>query len=100
LPIILWQTKRERWPWLDAHGNNILNWMISLTIYTIVLLALTLWPLLSGSWFAVLTPGSMLMIGLLWLTLAGISIVHPIIGAMKANEGKVWRYPNAIPFIR
>jgi uncharacterized protein len=32
------------------------------------------------------------------LTLIVVAIVFPIIGAIKANDGEVWKYPLSIPF--
>src|SRR5688500_14104576 len=36
LPIILWQTQKDKIPALDAHGKMVANWMISVTIYAFV----------------------------------------------------------------
>src|SRR4026209_816780 len=33
LPIILWQTQRDKIAALDDHGKMVTNWMISATIY-------------------------------------------------------------------
>lgn len=33
LPIVLWQTQKDKMPALDAHGKMVVNWMISSTIY-------------------------------------------------------------------
>ena len=36
LPIVLWQTQKEKMPALDEHGKMVANWMISATIYGVV----------------------------------------------------------------
>ncbi len=36
LPIVLWQTQKDKMPALDAHGKMAVNWMISATIYGVV----------------------------------------------------------------
>ena len=36
VPIILWQTQKEKMPALDAHGKMVANWMISVTIYGVI----------------------------------------------------------------
>lgn len=82
LPIVMWATNKEKHPIVDQHGKVILNWMISALIYFII----------SG----ILT---MIFIGVLgMLAVAICGIVFAIIGAVKANEGKVWVYPLSIRF--
>ena len=36
LPIVLWQTQKDKMPALDDHGKMVVNWMISATIYGVV----------------------------------------------------------------
>lgn len=80
LPIILWQVKKDEMPAVDAHGKVVVNWLISALIY--------------GAICGLL---SFLLIGLPLLGILGIlSIVFPIIGAIKANEGVLWTYPLSI----
>jgi uncharacterized Tic20 family protein len=85
LPIILWQTQKDKLPVLDAHGRMVTNWMISATIYGVVsfVLMFVLVGFLTG--LAV------------WL----MAIIFPIIGALKANnEGELWDYPLTIKFLK
>jgi len=85
LPIILWQTQRDKIPALDAHGKMITNWMISATIYAVVsfILMFVLVGFLTGA--------------AVWL----MAIIFPIIGALKANnEGERWEYPLTIKFLK
>ncbi len=85
LPIILWQTQKDKMPALDAHGKMITNWMISATIYGVVsfVLMFVIVGFLTG--LAV------------WL----MAIIFPIIGALKANnEGEIWEYPLTIKFLK
>jgi uncharacterized Tic20 family protein len=82
-PILIWQLKKNDCPGLDAHGRAVVNWLISGLIYAAI----------SGVLVLVL-----IGIPLLWaLALAGI--LFPIIGAIKANSGEVWKYPLSIPFL-
>ncbi len=84
LPIVLWQTQKDKMPALDAHGKMVVNFMISLTIYGIISIVLLI-----------------VLIGLLLLPIVGlIGIIFPIIGAMKANNGEFWEYPLTIKFIK
>lgn len=80
VPIVIWQLKKEEYPSVDTHGKNVMNFLISMIIYSIVAVLL-----------------SFLLIGipiLLALTVAGI--VMPIIAGIKANQGEIWKYPYTL----
>ncbi len=84
VPIVLWQVKKDEIPALDAHGKMVANWLISSLIYLAVSLVLTL-----------------VLIGILGFIAIGImSVVFPIIGAIKANNGELWEYPLTIKFLK
>jgi uncharacterized Tic20 family protein len=85
LPILLWQTQKDKMPALDAHGKMVTNWMISATIYGVIsfVLMFVLVGFLTGA--------------AVWL----MAIIFPIIGALKANnEGELWEYPLTIKFLK
>lgn len=84
IPIVLWQTKKEEMPALDAHGKMAVNWMISSFIYTIV--SIPLMFILVGflTFFAVIIMG----------------IIFPIVAGVKANNGELWEYPLTIKFLK
>jgi uncharacterized protein len=83
-PIIIWQLKKNDLPGLDIHGKNVVNWIISDLIYIaigyILCFALIGFPIL--------------------IALGIVSIVFPIIGGIKANNGEVWKYPLTIRFVK
>lgn len=84
IPIVLWQTQKEKMPALDAHGKMIANWMISSIIYAMASVVLMF-----------------VLIGFLTILAVGLmGIIFPIIGAMKANNGELWEYPLTIKFIK
>lgn len=84
LPLILWLTQKEKVYQMDAHGKNIINFQLSLIVYAIICVPLVL---LFG-------------LGLLGLIVLGIiSIVFPIINAIKANNGETPTYPLSLNFI-
>jgi uncharacterized Tic20 family protein len=83
-PIILWQMKKAEMPAIDEHGKIVVNWIISAIIYFFVGFLLTF-----------------IFIGFFVLCALGIvSIVFPIIGGIKANNGEAWKYPLTIGFIK
>lgn len=84
VPIVLWQTKKEEMPALDAHGKMVVNWLISSLIYGLISLVLVL-----------------IIIGILGIfAVAIMGIVFPIIGGIKANNGELWEYPLTIKFLK
>jgi hypothetical protein len=83
LPIVLWQIKKTEFPGTDVHGRIVVNWIISMHIYGVVCVILIY-----------------VLIGIPLLFALGIvSVVFPIIGAIKANNGEAWNYPLAIRFL-
>lgn len=84
LPIVIWQMKKAEIPQLDAHGKVVANWLISELIYAVVASVLIF-----------------LLVGIPILIILGIiGVVFPIIGAIKANNGQLWKYPLSIPFLK
>jgi len=84
VPIIIWQLKKEEFPEIDEHGKIVVNWIISSFIYAAVCVVLCF-----------------VLIGIPLLFVLGVlSIVFPIIGGIKANDGQVWKYPLSIQFLK
>jgi len=84
VPIVIWQTQKDKMPALDAHGKMVANWMISAIIYSVVSVILMF-----------------VLVGFLTiLAVAVMAIVFPIIGAIKANNGELWEYPLTIKFLK
>ncbi len=76
-PLIVWQLKRELDPFVDDQGKEALNFHITVSIAALVCMLL-----------------AVVVIGFLLLPLLGLAaLVLTIIGGIKANEGKVYRYP-------
>ena len=84
LPIVMWAVNKEQSETINAHGKNILNFIISMFIYAVA----------SGVLMLV-------FIGFFTLIAIGIlSFVFPIIAAIKANNGEYWPYPLCIRFFK
>jgi uncharacterized protein len=83
-PIVLWSMAKDKYPEVDIEGKHILNWMISELIYFTI--AFVLCFLLIG--FVLMIP----------LVIA--SFVLPLIGTIEATQGKSYKYPMAIEFIK
>ncbi len=96
----MWLARRERSPFLDATGRNIVNFHATV----LLLLAMTApWALLlartakashsrpEALGAAVLAATAAILVLLAFLC--------PALGAIRANRGMIWRYPLTIPFI-
>lgn len=82
-PIVIWSLYKDRSAVVDANGRMVINWLISLLIYLIV----------SGILIFVLIGFPLLLV------LLALSVIYPIIGAIKAADGVTWNYPGTIKFI-
>jgi uncharacterized Tic20 family protein len=83
-PVVLWQLKKDELPGLDVHGKIVSNWILSALIYGVVCGVLVF-----------------LLIGIPLLAVLGLlTVIFPIVGAIKANGGEAWKYPLSIPFFK
>ena len=84
VPLILWITQKDKVDNMDIHGRSIVNFQISIIIYSILSIPL------------------ILVFGLGILTLILICImafVFPIINAIKASRNELPNYPLTIKII-
>lgn len=82
--LIFWLIKKDESPFVDDQGKEALNFQISITIYALISLLLTL-----------------VVIGIILLFAVGIfDLVMIIIAAVKVNGGEKYRYPLCIRFIK
>ena len=83
-PLIVWLLKRNESPEIDAHGKESLNFQLSMLIYNVI----------AGILIIVL-------IGIpLLILLYVLNIVFVIVASIQAGDGKLYRYPVAIRFIK
>lgn len=85
VPLIIWLTQKDKVAGMDLHGKMILNFQISIFIYSIVSIPLIF---LFGL-------GIILLIGI-----AIIVLVFPIMNAIKVSNGETPSYPLSIEFIK
>ena len=83
-PIIIWLVQKDKLPGIDEHGKVVVNWLISLILYLILSVLL-----------------SFIFIGIpMLIVLIVATIIFPIIGGIKANDGQLWKYPLSIRFFK
>ncbi|MDF7823511.1 DUF4870 domain-containing protein [Pontiellaceae bacterium B12227] len=83
-PLVIWLIKREDGAFVDEQGKEALNFQLSLLLYSFI----------CGLLFLVAI-GAFLLFPLIVF-----GFVCPIIGAVKASEGRAYRYPMCIRFIK
>ena len=117
-PIVLWIMGKESFSPVNRQGKYILNWYISWFLYGIVLTVLFIIFMFSGivsisdmnyendqsSPLAVLLGIFGGGAGILLLLILGVGcflcLLFPIIGGIKGLNGKTWKYPLSIPFLK
>ena len=87
-PLIVWQIKKEEFPFVDEQGKEAVNFQISMSLY--LLISAPIWILLSFVCIGVLIPFAISIVDLVFL----------LIAAVKANDGQHYRYPLTIRFIK
>ncbi len=76
-PLVIWLIKKDESSFIDYHGREYFNFLISYGVYFII----------SGILIIIL-------IGAIFLWALGIlAFIFPIIAAIKAYEGKEYRFP-------
>jgi uncharacterized Tic20 family protein len=79
--LIIWQVKKDDHPFIDENGRRAINFQLSMLIYAVAL-AIT-------------------VIGIFLLPLVAIlDIVFTIVAAIRAGDGKYYKYPLTIEFIK
>jgi len=84
VPLVIWITQKESIFEMDEQGKRILNFQISIILYSLLCI-----PLILAFGLGVL--------GLIALCL--ISFIYPIVNAVKASNGEMPQYPLSINFI-
>jgi uncharacterized protein len=92
-PLIIWLVRRDD-PSVEPHARESLNFQISIWIYAVAggLLGLLLIVTIVG---IVLLP----VLVLAAVGLGILSIVFPVIGALKASSGETYRYPITLRLV-
>lgn len=98
-PLLVWLIKRDESRFIDFHGKQYFNFLISYTIYGI---ACSIWIIMFAIGTAI---ASIMFIGLVlgFILAAAIGIlgfIFTIIALIKAYGGKQFRIPFTIPLIR
>ncbi|NJL85474.1 MAG: DUF4870 domain-containing protein [Leptolyngbyaceae cyanobacterium SM1_1_3] len=87
-PLTIWLIKKREFPFIDRHGKEAVNFQISMSIYSVAIVAFAI---------ARLSIEAMLILAVLLIVL---NIIFIAIAAFRASHGKSYQYPLTIPFVR
>ncbi len=83
-PLVIWLIKRDVYQFVNEQGKESLNFQISITIYALAALLL-----------------SIILIGIpILIALFFFNFIMVVVAAIKANDGYHYRYPLSIELIR
>ncbi|MDR7239475.1 DUF4870 domain-containing protein [Neobacillus drentensis] len=83
-PLVIWLIKKDESSFIDYHGREYFNFLISYTVYFFVSGILTI-----------------ILIGFVALAVLGVMLfVFTIIAAIKAYEGNEYRFPLIFRLIK
>lgn len=85
VPLAIWLAKRDSSRFVDWHGKESINFQLSVLLYHVVFGAI-FW-ILGLSWFVN-------------LALEAFVVLFVLIAAIRASEGRYYRYPATIRFLR
>lgn len=85
-PLIGFLVAGQRGPFIRAHTATALNFQISIIIYTVALSIITVVTFGFG--------------GLLYIPLGIAFVVFMILAAVAANQGRFYKYPLTIEFVK
>ncbi|SDS25073.1 hypothetical protein SAMN04515667_1749 [Formosa sp. Hel1_31_208] len=83
VPLVIWATQKENVYKMDEQGKNIVNFQLSMLIYSLICIPLVF-----------------ILVGIAGLiALCIISFIFPIINAIRASHGEAPKYPLSLNFI-
>ncbi|NQX86956.1 MAG: DUF4870 domain-containing protein [Flavobacteriaceae bacterium] len=123
MPLLFWTLNKDKSEFIDAHGKQIINFQISIFLYTIIIGAISIPLLILGILDHVLLPEIWhsfpygfklemydfhgikialficILLVLVVITML-FEIVFIILATSKANDGKYFKYPITISFLK
>ena len=83
-PVVIWSLKKDEFAHVNDQGKEAINFQISVTVYILISVLLVF-----------------VVIGILLLILLGLfTLIMTVIAALNANDGKAYRYPFTIRFLK
>ena len=89
-PLIIWLAKKED-PFVEAHSRESLNFQLSMMLYFFMLMISMIIVVWIPLWLVIWIPA--------FFGLAILAFVTNIVGAIRASNGDMYRYPVCIRFV-
>lgn len=100
-PLVMWIMGKDKSEKIDRQGKYILNWYISWFIFGIILFIIFLVTFIPGMIGGMGSPFGIIFTFWPATMLIGImAIAFPIIGGINGLNGKTWKYPLSIQFLK
>ncbi|ARV60507.1 hypothetical protein BZZ01_19400 [Nostocales cyanobacterium HT-58-2] len=110
-PLIIWHSRKKYDPWIDFQGKESLNFQLSLTVYALIVIFVSLLMVFATCGVAVTTYLSAKhmatifnsLIAVLSLFISALMLSQLIFvnfAAIRAYKGQYYRYPFTIRFLR
>ncbi|QSJ16550.1 DUF4870 domain-containing protein [Nostoc sp. UHCC 0702] len=110
-PLMIWRFKKSQYSWIDFQGKESLNFQISLTLYILLIIIVSLFLMLVSFGLAVTTNGAVnavntvlnsLLMSWMWLIVILMLLQSFLVSfaAIKAYKGEHFRYPVTIRVLR
>ena len=97
-PLFIWLAKMED-PYVEYHARCALNYHLSLMLYGFGWIVVGTTVFVASAVLGVVVV-ALILLGLSFLGFIYLGLVPPIIGAIKASNGDLYRYPVTIRFVR
>ncbi len=108
VPYTVWRVGRDRHPFIDAQGREVINFQLSMSIYFII--AIILWLFLAFSTCAVTASNtaaltnSLSVVAFLGVAVVALFAIFQgcvcIVAAIRAYRGQSYRYPFVLRFLQ
>lgn len=124
IPLLIWTSNKDKWEFIDENGKQVINFQISILLYSIILGIIMIPIVLFTAWEFVgftnilehnshnidfnfdhisgfgINAGLIGIVALLGIGLLIMDIFCTIIATIRANDGLLYKYPLTIKFIK
>jgi len=105
IAILMWILNKDNSPEIDRNGKNVTNWIISFAIFAVVMCVVSGIFGMVGLVLTFITTAPLFLLGhfsmgITCLVVMIVGLVFPIIAAVKANDGILWKYPFSYTFFK
>jgi uncharacterized Tic20 family protein len=88
-PLVIWQIKKDDFPFVDEQGKEAVNFQISMSLYGLI-----------GSIACLITCIGVILIPFVVAAIYIIDFIFLLIAAVKANNGHHYHYPLTVRFVK